>query len=244
MFANIKGLELSLLTRCITIVMSRTADKTVRNREIKLNDPVFQQIRDMLYHGMMQWHKDVKCVYDTIVDEEILGREWELYKPILTIAKVIGNDVFQNIRTFSLTVLKEKKETLMEKMTTPALLESLINLVDMREQQVCPEDEIHPEEIPFGDTSDNPTPKEKQKQEPLFFSYKVMLEHLRADDPDKFDWLWQSKNPSRWLGDELRKAKVVKGQTKVMKDAENKESVRGYYLDKEILVKRLEGYME
>lgn len=239
MFANIKGLDPVLLSRCVPIVMGRTADKEISNREINISAPVFQEIRDMLYAAMMQWHGEIADAYQALSDSEILGREWELWKPIFAIAKVISEEFYQQFRMFALGVQQEKKEALLDTMTAPRLLQALIAMIEEYERKR--EEEFQWDQISFGET----VVEEKLKKQGLpFFSNEEIVGFLQNYDPDFFGWLGKymekKKNFGRWLGNELRKAKIIKGQAQVRKEAG--QSVRGHCLDKDLIQKRLKGY--
>jgi hypothetical protein len=56
-----------------------------------MNSPVFQEIRDKLYLLMLTKHKEIKREYQEITEEEIKARDWELWKPVFAMAKVIDN---------------------------------------------------------------------------------------------------------------------------------------------------------
>ena len=48
-FASIEGLEDTLASRTVQITMQRSCDNDINRREVNLNDPVFQEIRDELF---------------------------------------------------------------------------------------------------------------------------------------------------------------------------------------------------
>jgi hypothetical protein len=90
-FASIGSIKKSLASRCIKIQMQQSQNKEIENKEIDMNNPVFQKIRDKLYLLMLTKHKDIKRAYQAITDEEIKARNWELWKPLLAMAKLIDN---------------------------------------------------------------------------------------------------------------------------------------------------------
>ncbi len=235
-FASTKGLTPTLISRSIKIIMTRTPNKEIENREVGINNPIFQELRDKLYLVFMKYAQEIVVMYNNLTDEEILGREWELSKPILTIAKVIDEKLYQNLRSFLLKVQKEKREEILEEMTTPKLLESILRMIEANEK----EEEV--QEIKAGELFELEKAKEKEKIRLKFYSNKEIIDWLVQDDPENFSWLKdiKIKYPARWLGKELKKAKVVKGQAKIKKIGG--ESVRGHYLDKSLIQKRLEEY--
>ncbi|MDP2664642.1 MAG: hypothetical protein Q8O97_01585, partial [bacterium] len=211
-FGSIKNIASTLASRVIPVVMVRTSNKEIKNRDIEIHDPIFQELRDQLYLVMMNSHAEILNIYKTLEDKEIVGREWELWKPILTVAMWLGEDQYQNIRTLAIEIQSQKKINLAEDILTPKLLEILLGLFT--------EDEVD------------------------FFSNSkissLILDSLENPYYEDFEWLRQAKNPSRWIGGELRKAGVVKGHA--IQKKVGSQNVRGHYLKKEVIKKRLEAY--
>jgi uncharacterized protein YukE len=105
MLANIRGLEDVLEDRCITIIMKRAKNPQILNTEINLNDPLWQKIRDNLYMLYLTYWKRIKEIYENASELSVVnelnehaenisllsGRELELWKPILILAKFFDN---------------------------------------------------------------------------------------------------------------------------------------------------------
>jgi len=212
MFANIRGAADTLMTRCIPITMIRTGNKLIQNSEITPSSPEFSKLRDDLYLVMMNYHSQIKKTYEGLQDSEILGREWELWKPILTIAKTIDSDLYLSLRGFGLTIMKNKKENLLSNMVTPQMLKLVKELILLKKY------------------NDN------------YYSAKGIVDWLIIHDGDNFGWLETAKSPGRWLGDELRKAGLVKGQA-VVKKCKDGSTIRSYYITVEMIDKQLQGYV-
>lgn len=109
--ANINGLEDVLEDRCISIIMKRGRNRTIINRDVPLDDVVWEEIRDMLSRFYMQECAQVETEYNqtqditdvihavsavSAVNSRVLKnkniyvcRVWELWKPLLSIAKSI-----------------------------------------------------------------------------------------------------------------------------------------------------------
>ncbi|MEO0145170.1 MAG: hypothetical protein ABIL89_08015 [candidate division WOR-3 bacterium] len=87
--ANIRGLELVLEDRCITIIMKKGIIKEKIDLEPKIEDPIWQKIRDDLYIFFLTYWKKIKSIYENekIEIPEIHERHLELWKPILVLAK-------------------------------------------------------------------------------------------------------------------------------------------------------------
>lgn len=134
-FANITGVEDVLGSRVIYVTMSRSGNKEISEREIFLLDPKFQEIRDKLYILLMKHHKEIKKIYDTIKNEMVFsGREWQLWKPIFTIAKFIDgyagtNDIFYLMFELASTKYYEKVQIGIDEMDS-IILAGLLDIVD------------------------------------------------------------------------------------------------------------------
>jgi hypothetical protein len=93
MLANIVGMDDVLESRCITIHTQRSHNPTITRTAVDIDDPVFQKIRDAQFIYMMKNWKTIKQVYaETLEAEGITGRNWELWKPILALARHFGGD--------------------------------------------------------------------------------------------------------------------------------------------------------
>lgn len=135
--ANINGLEDVLADRCIPIIMMRTMKRDIGNLEIDDINQTWQNTRDNLYvFAMKNWDR-VKQVYESLEnDTELNNRQWELWKPILSMAKLVGEETFNKIRGFA---EKKAKETEMDNAVNSAdylLIETL--------SQIVTEDDFYP----------------------------------------------------------------------------------------------------
>ncbi|MFA5090866.1 MAG: hypothetical protein WC510_07600 [Candidatus Omnitrophota bacterium] len=219
-FASIRGLDSSLSSRCIPIIMLKTGNKEIKNRELDSNDENFQRIRDKLYHIMLTYFIPIRAFYKTISDEEILGREWELWRPILAIAKVIDSDkelclnLYSDIRAHALEIQKLKKEARKEETPVPKVLAALKDAIS---STVC----LDP---------DN------------FWSTKKLLEFLKDSGEEAFSWLNDDKKQGkgRWLGDILRRAGIVKDRAQQKREGD--KNVKGFYISLEKIEEKLKNY--
>lgn len=64
--ANISGIEDVLEDRCITLIMKRTRNRIIANREIDLADPKWQEIRDKLYLLVLEHFETLKFFYQNL----------------------------------------------------------------------------------------------------------------------------------------------------------------------------------
>lgn len=127
---NIRGIEDIMESRCITIVLKKTMDsiKSGRNLPNKKYDSMFQPIRDNLFYNQMTNWKQVKKDYellgellekgesfDTFDEKDIenikvnlIGRNWELWHPLLTIALCVSKETFKEILSLAVDLTQER----------------------------------------------------------------------------------------------------------------------------------------
>ena len=94
-FASIEGLEDTLASRTIQITMQRSFNSEIKEKEVTLSNPDFQEIRDALFLVAMSYASTVKKLYEEITRPESVefgDREFNLFKPILAIGRAIAID--------------------------------------------------------------------------------------------------------------------------------------------------------
>lgn len=193
--AGISSLPPTLVSRCIPLIMIKSGNKDLLNREINEYSNEWQIIRDKLYRAMLGNFSTVSSCYEDIKEDEIAGRSWELWKPIFSIAKSISEETYAEIRAIALEVERKKKDLESEASTTPILLKGLLELI-----------------LAYPDKIFYPT------QDILDFlrDYDEEFKWL-GDDKVR-------ANKGRWLGNELRKAGVMEGKMEQKKvNDENKK---------------------
>jgi len=111
MLANIEGLEDVLESRCITIIMQRGSNREITNKEVGENDPVWQQIRDLIYPFLMKNWKEIRRTYSEFENDTTLAcREWELWKPIFSLAKFFDStDLLERMKNLALEKSEESR---------------------------------------------------------------------------------------------------------------------------------------
>lgn len=226
-FASIRGLDSSLGSRCIPIIMLKTGNKEIKNRELKSDDPTFQEIRNKLYHIMLTNFESVRLFYQTIKDDELLGREWELWRPILAIAKTIDMEsdfnLYDEMRLLALSVQKQKKEARIEDTTTPKILRVLKEALS---EIICP-------------NPDNFWPLKGGPDEPSIIKFLIDSEE------EEFAWLTDDKKHTkgRWVARALRTAGIV-GSNDRAEQRKNSagKNVKGFRISLEKIEERLKNY--
>lgn len=97
--SNTTELDHIMLTRCIVIRLIKT--KTEKGKlEPDENDPFWQEIRDKQYLFVMQNWQKIQELYQNYQSTKFNNRNLELVKGILSVAKIIGQDVHDEIESF------------------------------------------------------------------------------------------------------------------------------------------------
>mgnify|MGYP000624976035 CR=1 FL=1 len=92
--------------------MRRAEDPNPERRDPEPED--FETIREKLYLSRLTF---APKIYEASLELDRLnlgihGRDYEIWKPILTIAKIIGEKVFSNVLSLAHTIISERKEEL------------------------------------------------------------------------------------------------------------------------------------
>lgn len=119
--AGIKTLVPTLASRCIPILMLRSTKKDVLNREIPKKEE-FAVLRSMVYPAILTRFKEIEALSLTIKSIELTGREWELWKPIITLATFVDDATVTRMRTMAKRTQQARRES---DSTTPLFLASL-----------------------------------------------------------------------------------------------------------------------
>lgn len=107
MIAAINPLEPTLKSRCIELVMVRTADKVKGNRRTNDTSAQWALMRDALYRYGLLRMAYAKDIYESHSDVNILEcRQNELFAPLLTVAKTVDPHdkygIFREVREYAL----------------------------------------------------------------------------------------------------------------------------------------------
>jgi hypothetical protein len=133
MLANIEGLEDVLKSRCITITMQRGLNGEVTNREVNISDSTWQQVRDMVYPFLMKNWKGIRQTYYELENDiGLLNRDWELWKPIITLAKFFNNDdngLYEKMKGLAVDKIAESQRDNLDSHEI-ILVEALLSAVD------------------------------------------------------------------------------------------------------------------
>ena len=99
--ASTRELEPVTMTRTIKIVMKKAPDPNPKKNDPEPYD--FEDIREKLYLCRLTQANKVSETLEELnkINLGIVGREWELWRPILTIAKMVSKEVFDNVLKLS-----------------------------------------------------------------------------------------------------------------------------------------------
>ncbi|MEM4591750.1 MAG: hypothetical protein QW555_07980 [Nitrososphaerota archaeon] len=123
--ASIRDVDTLIADRCIRLVLLRGLDKEKMNKWPSDEDPDFQAIRDMLYAIMLTKWKRVREIYKDIKCGEMSGREWELWRPLFTIASFVGEDICD----IALELSRGKLEAMLGEKAEFWIIKALLSLV-------------------------------------------------------------------------------------------------------------------
>lgn len=135
--ANIGGIEQILMDRAITIILWRGRDREKMARWPS-DDATFKQLRDELYVLMLTLWPRVKEIYDQLLTDNswgLAGREWELWRPIVTMAKFVasfaeegfGDSLLERLRGLCEKIININRDMTVDQPQL-FLLKALVNL--------------------------------------------------------------------------------------------------------------------
>jgi len=96
--ANIVGIDIpALLSRVIRIATTATKDTQKDNRCVEVEDEKWQKIRNELYRICLSRFGEVLETRDSLTQTGLTGRTLYIWQGILAIAKLAGDDVFNEL---------------------------------------------------------------------------------------------------------------------------------------------------
>jgi len=164
--AGIKGLEDVLESRCIKFPMLKTFDKEKANRDISESGEDWEYFRHLLYSFGLTFAGEINDIYindpETRNIRAVYGREGELWRPLLSIAKVLDNNgcdgLFGWLREVASRKSQDSKSEGLDNWTT-ALILGLEDLTSEKEIDIST-GEIKGAMLGWFDENDRkPTPR-------------------------------------------------------------------------------------
>jgi len=111
--------------------MNRTRDEKIGNSEVDESSPMWQKIRDKLYIFALTNCKQIKQIYDTMQNiSGLMNRDWELFHPILAIAKFIDDELYEKMVRFAKEKTDEKSIEDITESGEYVLAKSLVEFVE------------------------------------------------------------------------------------------------------------------
>ena len=104
---NTEGLDFISYDRCITVRIPKISKKEY-DKEPNFEDPFWAELRDKLYILGLKYPKKVKETYETIKSDKIRGRLFSIFKPELTIAKMISEKLYSDLEDFWIEETKQR----------------------------------------------------------------------------------------------------------------------------------------
>ncbi len=103
-FASIEGMEEVIASRSVQVIMERSFSEEVKNRTVNADDLLWQQLRDQLFLVVMNECTTIKTIYDLTEKPSQLsfsGRDWDIFKGILAVARAVGSEVHDTVISFA-----------------------------------------------------------------------------------------------------------------------------------------------
>jgi hypothetical protein len=105
---NIIGLPEVTASRCNKIKMLRTTNKKILDKKVNEKDTFWNDLKDKLHILALQKWKEVKKAYDNLEVKELVARDLEIAAPILTIAKLVGDDIYEELLRLLIRVKEQE----------------------------------------------------------------------------------------------------------------------------------------
>ena len=110
-FASIEGMEEVIASRSVQVIMERSFDEEIKNRTVNADDALWQELRDQLFLVTMSEGHSLKAIYDQMDKPSQIyfsGRDWDIFKGVLSVAKAVGDEVFAGVVSFAVDTHESK----------------------------------------------------------------------------------------------------------------------------------------
>jgi len=109
-FNNVGGIPIEdKITADRLLIIRLLRNPKAKKLTVNPEDPIFTPLRDDLYICTLQYWKQVKENYKDLDVEGFTTREFELFRPFFAIAKVIGEDVYNETLLFANNYVKSER---------------------------------------------------------------------------------------------------------------------------------------
>ena len=211
MIAGINNVSETLQSRSINITMLASSNNTIKNRELDTKLHELQEIRNGFYLSVMHLHKDLFDTYKDLEDSFIQGRNWEVWRPLLALAKVIDTKseqeglLYNIVRNFAVERINVDSTVSADDQT---IIQLLLALKDMMESD---------------------------KKTEAFYPIANIKTYLKTERSEEFDWLESTK----YIGVSLRRAGIVLQGSETRRFGD--KPMRGYQLNLDVINERLKA---
>lgn len=209
MIAGISDVSETLQSRSLNLTMLASSNNEIKNRELETTAPILKELRDGFYLSVMDMHKDLYSVYKTLVEPKIQGRNWEVWRPIFSLAKVIDAKSEQEGLTYNL-VRNFALERVHVSSTVSADDQTVIQLLIALKYMM-----------------------ESETKREAFYPTENIKHYLKTEHGDEFAWL----ESTSYIGTSLRKTGVVLQGSETRRL--NGKPIRGYLLNLNVINERL-----
>jgi DNA primase len=110
-FASIEGMEDVIGSRSVQVIMERSFNDEIKSRTMNSDAPVWQELRDQLFLVTMTEGIRIKGICDSLdkpVEIYFSGRDWDIFKGILSVAQSVGSDVSKSLISFTVDTHEAK----------------------------------------------------------------------------------------------------------------------------------------
>jgi len=137
--SSIRGLYGATETRAITHIMTKAPDEDNRGEtEPDINDSIWQITKDDLHIFALQNWKKVDELYKNLnVETKLKKRDLQLWKPLLVLAKLINEDLLNEVKEFAERISEQRKQDFIpESSLDYKILESLKFFIDSNVEKI------------------------------------------------------------------------------------------------------------
>jgi len=135
------------ITKERVVIYKLLKHKDAKDIEVNYKDNRFNELRDDLYICLLQYWKEIETSYNNLKVEELKARDFEIFKPQLAIAKLISEDVYNDVLKFAKLYLADYKIKDLDDDWEYLLLDIITKKLSEEASSINHEIEISPNEI-------------------------------------------------------------------------------------------------
>lgn len=132
MIGSINGLYGATESRAIVQITTKNPKNDTRGElEFEKDDFSIKQTRDELYVFALHNWKQIETAYNHLInDTELKSRDFQIWKPILVIAKILNEELYNIIKDQAKKLTEVKEETVSEGSVEYKILKTMYNLIN------------------------------------------------------------------------------------------------------------------